>query len=63
LWAFNPTRKFKRTVGKTYPELWKKYIMVDPKKKISYVYKTTEDEILRNEISSENIEEYNEFDL
>lgn len=63
LWAFNPTRKFKRMVGKTYPELWKKYIMVDPKKKISYVYKTTENEIVRNEISSETINEYNEFDL
>jgi hypothetical protein len=63
LWAFNPTRSFKREVGKTYPKLWKQYVQVDPCKKISAVYKSEAYKILRVEESEFNIHNYNEFDL
>lgn len=63
LWAFNPTRAFKREVGKTYPQKWKQYVMVDPSKKISYIYKASEAQIYKAEQTEISLETYNEFDL
>jgi hypothetical protein len=63
LWAFNPTRAFKREVGRTYPDNWKKYVMVDPHKKLSIVYKKEDYKMIRIEEAKANIDQYNEFDL
>jgi hypothetical protein len=50
-------------VGKTYPQLWKQYVMVDPAKKISYIYKAHEARIYKEEQAQITLETYNEFDL
>lgn len=63
LWAFNPTRAFKREVGKTYPKYWKQYVMVDPTKKISFVYKSDDYKMTRVEEAVNSIDKYNEFEL
>lgn len=63
LWAFNPTRAFKREVGKTYPQKWKQYVMIDPAKKISYIYKANSAQMRAAEQTEISLETYNEFDL
>jgi phage FluMu protein Com len=63
LWAFNPTRAFKREVGRTYPEYWKRYVMVDPHKKISYVYRDNINAMEQMKQDAITLENYNEFDL
>ena len=39
LWQFKATREFKRTVAKTYPEKWQKYIVMQNKKTVADMYK------------------------
>mgnify|MGYP003658481639 CR=1 FL=1 len=39
LWQFKATRDFKRTVAKTYPEKWAKYIVMKNKKRVADMYK------------------------
>lgn len=63
LWAFDATRDFKRAVGKTYPENWKRYIQVDPKIKISNVYKSNSYKMDKQEEDVDLLKNYNEFDL
>jgi hypothetical protein len=63
LWGFVATRAFKRTVGKTYPEKWKQYVEVDPKIKISSMFRTNLNEMKKAEDAEKNITLYNEFDI
>lgn len=63
LWAFDSTRVFARNVSSTYPQYWKRYIEVDPKIKISNLYKTRTYYIDKAEQEKSLLEEYNEFDL
>lgn len=63
IWAFDPTRAFKRTVGKTYPENWKKYLVIDPMRKINALYRSDNYKMIRSEDAEQNIHTYNEFDL
>lgn len=63
LWGFVATRAFKRTVGKTYPEKWKQYVEVDPKIKISSMFRTNLNEMKKAEDVERNITLYNEFDI
>tara|TARA_R100000353_G_scaffold51060_2_gene40555 strand:- start:11704 stop:12228 length:525 start_codon:yes stop_codon:yes gene_type:complete len=39
LWQFVAVRQFKRTVAKTYPKKWKKYIQMSSKRKVAHMYK------------------------
>ena len=39
LWQFKATREFKRTVAKTYPKEWTKYIVMKNKKRVADMYK------------------------
>tara|TARA_Y100001963_G_C6654372_1_gene387293 strand:+ start:49 stop:567 length:519 start_codon:yes stop_codon:yes gene_type:complete len=39
LWQFKATREFKRTVAKTYPEKWTKYIVMKNKNRVADMYK------------------------
>lgn len=63
LWGFTGFRNFKRTVSKTYPTEWKKYVVVDNMARVSKLFrkkifkekKDKEDELL--------IETYDEFDM
>jgi len=63
LWGFTALRDFKRTVGKTYPKEWKKYVVVDNLTKISRLFRK---HIVRD-IDKKNtkllLEDYDEFDM
>ena len=63
LWGFEPCRKFKRMVSKTYPKKWKLYIEIDPLKKISNIYNNQMYHIKREEDGNKLLENYNEFEL
>ena len=63
LWGFIATRDFKRKVGSTYPLLWKQYLQVDPKMKMSGFYRSMMYKIEREESAKEQIQTYNEFEL
>jgi hypothetical protein len=63
LWGFEPCRKFKRTVSKTYPIKWKMYLEIDPLKKISNIYNNQMYHIKREEEGKNMLENYNEFEL
>ncbi len=63
LWAFDATRDFSRTVSATYPQNWKKYLQVDPKVKISNIYKSDSYKLDKKDEEQELIKYYNEFDL
>ena len=39
LWQFKAVRQFKRTVAKTYPEKWTKYIVMKNKNRVADMYK------------------------
>jgi hypothetical protein len=39
LWQFTAVRQFKRTVAKTYPKKWTKYIIMSNNKKVAHMYK------------------------
>ena len=38
LWQFKAVRQFKRTVAKTYPEQWPKYVVMESKKRVAHMY-------------------------
>ncbi len=63
LWGFIPTRAFKRMVGKTYPQNWKRYIEVDPKMKLSYVYRRNMVAFRKMDEMEQHIATYNEFEF
>ena len=39
LWQFKAVRQFKRSVAKTYPEKWTKYIKMENKRRVADMYK------------------------
>ena len=39
LWQFKAVRQFKRSVAKTYPKQWNKYIVMESKKRVADMYK------------------------
>ena len=39
LWQFTAVRQFKRSVAKTYPEQWSRYIVMESKKRVADIYK------------------------
>ena len=39
LWQFTAVRQFKRSVAKTYPKQWSKYIVMESKKRVADIYK------------------------
>ena len=63
LWAFDATREFSRTVSATYPENWKKYLQIDPKVKISNIYKSNTYRLDKKDSELEQLKNYDEFDL
>ncbi len=63
LWSFKPTRSFTREVARTYPILWKKYLQVDPRLKISAMFRKHVDKQERQEVAKQSMESYNEFEI
>jgi hypothetical protein len=63
LWAFNPTRDFSRTVSSTYPVYWKRYVMIEPRMKISHIFKSSDYKMTKEEEDKNLLGAYNEFDI
>jgi len=63
LWGFKGVRDFKRTVAKTYPVEWKKYVQVDNKLKISRLFRMEKFKQFKTEETAELLKNYDEFNL
>jgi hypothetical protein len=63
LWGFKGVRDFKRTVAKTYPLEWKKYVQVDNKLKISRLFRMEKFKQSKTEETAELLKNYDEFNL
>lgn len=63
LWGFTGVRDFKRSVAKTYPIEWKKYVMVDNKLKISRLFRIEKFKQSKQEELGVLLENYDEFNL
>ena len=63
LWMFDAVRDFRRTVGKTYPLEWKKYVVVDNKKKISKIFRIHRYKAFKKNETALLLEDYDEFNL
>ena len=62
-WGFVACREFKRTVAKSYPENWNKYIQVVPRAKINKDYSNAIYKEHLNKVTKKALESYNEFEV
>lgn len=63
MWGFTGVRDFKRTVAKTYPKEWKKYVMVDNLVRISRIFRKQKFKDFKKQETAKLLEEYDEFNL
>lgn len=63
LWGFKGIRDFTRSVGKTYPKEWKKYLMVDNLIKVSRLFRKENLKQYKKQETEILLEEYDEFNL
>jgi hypothetical protein len=63
LWGFAGVRDFKRNVGKTYPNEWKKYVMVDNMVKVSRIFRKESFIQFKNKETKDLLQDYDEFNL
>lgn len=63
LWGFTGIRDFKRTLGQTYPQEWKKYLMVDNMVRVSRIFRKQKFKQTKEEETIELLKEYDEFNL
>ena len=63
IWGFNAARQFTRTLGQVYPKQWKMYIQVDPKRKISVLYRKQVYKQVKQSETQDMLKNYNEFEL
>ena len=63
LWGFKACREFTKTVGKTYPENWKKYIQVDHTLKIARLYRKYIYQEEKKKLDKERLEDYNPLEI
>ena len=63
LWGFTGLRDFKRSVAKTYPTDWKKYIQVDNLLKVSRLFRIEKFKQFKTEETVDLLKEYDEFNL
>lgn len=63
IWGFNAARQFTRTLGQVYPKQWKMYIQVDPKRKISVLYRKQVYKQIKQSETQDMLKNYNEFEL
>lgn len=63
MWSFVGIRDFKRTVAKTYPELWKKYVLVDDLVRVSKIFRIQKYKDFKKHETVKLLEEYDEFNL
>jgi hypothetical protein len=63
MWGFTGLRDFKRTVAKTYPQEWKKYVQVDNLVKVSLLFRKHKFKDFKKNETQKLLEEYDEFNL
>jgi hypothetical protein len=63
MWGFTGVRNFKRTVAKTYPLEWKKYVVVDNMTKVSRLFRKQIATTYKIKQSNIALETYDEFDM
>jgi len=63
MWGFTGLRDFKRTVAKTYPTEWKKYVQVDNLVKVSLLFRKQKFKDFKKQETTELLKEYDEFNL
>lgn len=63
MWGFTGVRDFKRTVAKTYPTEWKKYVQVDNLVKVSLLFRKQKFKDFKKQETAKLLEEYDEFNL
>lgn len=63
MWGFTGLRDFKRTVAKTYPQEWKKYVQVDNLVKVSLLFRKQKFKDFKKQETAKLLEEYDEFNL
>lgn len=63
MWGFTGVRDFKRTIGKTYPTEWKKYVMVDNLVRVSKIFRKQKFKHYKEELTQQLLPEYDEFNL
>jgi len=63
LWGFVGVRDFKRTVAKSYPQNWKKYVMVDNMMKVSKLFRLENFKQYKAKETQGFLENYDEFNL
>lgn len=63
MWGFSGVREFKRTLGKTYPKEWKKYVLVDNLVRISRLFRKNKYKQFKIEETKNILPTYDEFNL
>ena len=63
MWGFTGVRDFKRTVGKTYPHVWKKYLMVDNMVRVSRIFRKQKYRHYKEDLTKVLLKDYDEFNL
>lgn len=63
MWGFTGLRDFKRTVAKTYPLEWKKYVQVDDLVKVSLLFRKQKFKDFKKQETAILLEDYDEFNL
>jgi hypothetical protein len=63
LWGFKGVRDFTRSVGKTYPTEWKKYIQVDNLIRVSRLFRIQKFKQTKKEEETDLLKNYDEFNL
>lgn len=63
LWGFSAIRDFKRSVAYTYPQEWKKYVIVDNLQKVSKLFRKEKFKQFKKQDTIQKLVDYDEFDL
>jgi hypothetical protein len=63
VWGFTALRDFKRTVSKTYPTEWKKYVVVDNMARVSRLFRKQVFTDKKDKETELLMESYDEFDM
>jgi hypothetical protein len=63
LWGFKGVRDFTRTIAKTYPKQWKKYLQVDNMMKVSRLFRKEKFKQFKKNETSNLLEDYDEFNF
>ena len=63
LWGFKGVRDFTRTVAKTYPTEWKKYLQIDNMMKVSRLFRKEKFKDFKKNETDTLLDDYDEFNF